>query len=304
MSRGMRSQGPLKRAFHVALCAYITFWLAGCASAPPKPEGDKLTQLQVRRYPAPFKTVFNAAIDATQNMEFSVDLANVDAGVITATRQTNERLARITSTDDKGLPTWAWVLIIATGVIIIAAVVVALSSHDDEKDKDKDKDKGKKDQGSSKEKKGHAENGESGDKEKSSRRGGIPGEGERPAHRDTVRVKYKERSETGAEAEHHHRERTGGHEVAYYGYDEPQTDFIVISDDSPQSEEWHQYRITLHFDSTAEAGTIVRMSAQGANLDGSEVEEAGPVYDPQFYDKFFSYLERSLRMEMPDSSEQ
>ena len=295
MFQAFRSPSLSIRAITGGLCIYLAIWLAGCASVPPRPEGDQLTRLQVRSYPATFKTVFDAAVDATQDLDFSVDVANADAGVITATRQTNERLARITRADDKGLPTWAWVALIATGVIIIAAVVIVLSSHDDE-----DKDKNKGDTASKDKQEGQTGNGTK-NEGKASRRGGTLGLNDQTARRDTVRVKYKEK--TRPESEHRYKEGSSGGSVVYYGYDEPDADFIVIGDDSPREREWHQYRITLHFDNPGATETKVRLSVQGARLEGGEVQEAGPVYDPQFYEKFFAFLERSLRMQAPDSTE-
>ena len=165
MFQAFRSPSLSIRALTGGLCIYLTIWMAGCASAPPRPEGDQLMRLQVRTYPTDMKTVFDAAVDATQDLDFSVDVANADAGVITATRQTNERLARITRADDKGLPTWAWVVLIATGVIIIAAVVIVLSSHHDE-----DKDKG---DAASTDKQGGQTGSGTKDEGKASRRGGT-----------------------------------------------------------------------------------------------------------------------------------
>ena len=238
------------------------------------------------------KTVFDAAVDATQDLDFSVDVANAGAGVITATRQTNERLARITRADDKGLPTWAWVVLIATGVIIIAAVVVILSSHDDE-------DKGKGDTASKDRQGGQTESGTK-DDGKASRRGVFTGSNDQATRKDTVRVKYKEKHRS--EHERRHSDGSVGRMALYYGYEEPDADFIVIGDESPKAREWHQYRITLQFDNPGENETKVRLSVQGTRLEGHEVSEAGPVYDPQFYEKFFAYLERSLKMQAPDST--
>jgi hypothetical protein len=295
MVRVLGTQHPLAHALRMVMSVYLAVWLAGCAGAPPRPEGDQLTTLQVRTYPATFKTVFDAAVDAAQDLDFSVDVVNADAGVITATRQTNARLARITRADDEGLPTWAWVALIATGVIIIAAVVIVLTSDDDEKDKDEDKGNA-----ASKEKQGGLNEDGTKDEGKASRRGATLVQHDQPTHKDTVRVKYKEKARP--ESEHRHREGSSGGNMLYYRYEEPEADFIVIGDDSPRATEWHQYRITLHFDNPGATETKLRLSVQGARLEGSEVQEAGPVYDPQFYDKFFAYLERSLKMQVPDST--
>ena len=296
MFHAFRSPSLSIRALTGGLCVYLTIWMAGCAGAPPHPEGDQLTRLQVRTYPVAMKNVFNATVDAAQDLDFSVDLANADAGVLTATRQTSRSLARITRADDEGWTTWMWIACIATGVIIIAAAVILLTSDDDDK---KDED-GKKDGSTAKGHDGNDHDKGTKDKGKASRRGGSGEPDDEGSRRDTVRVKYKEKRRS--EPVYRHRERSGGGAIWYPGYEEPDADFIVISEDSPRGKEWHQYRITVHFDNPSENDTKVRLSVQGAYLDGEEVAEAGPVYDPKFYDMFFSTLEQSLREQAPDST--
>ena len=290
VSHTLRNPSYIVRVACLVFCVHLTLWFIGCAGAPPRPEEDQLAALQVRRYPAAMKTVFSAAVDAAQDLEFTVDAANTDAGVLTATAQTDRELARITRADDHGLPTWAWVALIATGVIIIVAAIVILSSNDDD-DKSRSGDEGTK------------EKRREGDKEgrelstKTSQGGKVTLPGDESGRKDTVRVKYKEKP--SAEREHRHRDRTGG---GQYYYDEPDADFIIIGEDSPHAREWHQYRLTLHFDNPEPAETIVRLSVQGVRLEGPEVKEAGPVYDAVFYQRFFATLENSLRQMPADST--
>jgi hypothetical protein len=283
----------MKRVLCGVFAAYLTLWLSGCAGAPPRPDEDQLQHLQVRTYHLPLSRVFDASVDAAQQMNFTIDMANPDAGVMTATRQTKEKLAKITSTDEKGLPTWAKVAIIATGIIIIIGIVILLTSHDDdEKSNDKESSGKRDDHGTSSDRETHG---------KASRRGTVMLPGDGGHHADTVRVKYKDKKRREEEHRHHDRERVGT--GFFYGFNEPDADIIIIGDNSPPSTEWRQYRVTVNFDNPSDSETLLRLSVQGARLEGNEVREAGPVYDPKFYDEFFANLDRSLRRLSPDSTE-
>lgn len=296
MLRIFHSPTPLVRITCGTLCVYIASWLTGCAGAPRRPEGNQLAQLQIRKYPAPLPAVFNAAVDAAQDLDFGVEVADLDAGVLSATTQTERELAKITNAEDGGLPTWAWVALIATGVIVIAAVVALLSSHGDE---EKSESKVGSDDGTKNRRREGGEN-ERELTSKSSLDGKVQLPNDPPERKDTVRVKY--RTKHGEEPRHGRRVHPGSGDNYYYDYDEPDADFIVFGDDSPSETEWHQYRITLHFDNPREGETIVRLSAQGVRLEGEEVKEAGPVYEPRFYQRFFAALENSLRHALPDST--
>ena len=118
--------------------------------------------------------------------------------------------------------------------------------------------------------------------------------------KDTIRVTVKEKTKSKPK----HREGTTIVESGpvYYIDDEGYTDMIVIDEGTPHATEWHQYKLTLHFDTTATAETKVRLSVIGTRLDGNQVQETGPVYDPAFYGMFFGGLEQTMRTEAADGT--
>ena len=56
----------------------------------------------------------------------------------------------------------------------------------------------------------------------------------------------------------------------------------------------YKYRITINLDSINEQETKVRVSLQGQQMRGSDIERTGTVNDPEFFQRFFANLDKSL----------
>lgn len=59
----------------------------------------------------------------------------------------------------------------------------------------------------------------------------------------------------------------------------------------------YKYNITINLDSINGQETKVRVSLQGQQMRGSDVERSGAVNDPEFFQRFFANLDKSLFLE-------
>ncbi len=115
---------------------YLVAFLGGCASAPP-PSIEEVRGMQTREVDAGYDDVVTASLRVLQDLGFTVEESDTGAGVITAQRQTTARLGDLAEDEDqgdKGLPTWATVLLIVTGVIIIVGIVALVAGSDDDEE--------------------------------------------------------------------------------------------------------------------------------------------------------------------------
>lgn len=147
MSEIARPKRRWSRILNLALRLYLSLVLAGCASKQLPPSIEEIRQLETRSVQADFTTAFDASINLLQDLGFTVDVINPDAGIITASKQTEGRLGNMfeetgLDTDDDGLPTWAKVLIIVTGVIIIVGIIALIAGDDDDDDDKESRSKG------------------------------------------------------------------------------------------------------------------------------------------------------------------
>jgi len=131
------------------LCAYLSLCLGGCAAQQKPPTPDEIRQIQNQEIDADYNTVIKAAVGALQDVGFVIDNVDANLGVITASRQTTTKLGdlleepELETEEDGDLPTWAKVLIIATGIIIIVGIIALIASAGDDDDEKVSRDKGK-----------------------------------------------------------------------------------------------------------------------------------------------------------------
>jgi hypothetical protein len=132
--------GSPARWWSLVLRAYLCLFLIGCAAH--RPPTQQIRSMETRLMLGEHRTVYHACINALQDLGYAVDVSDAEAGVLTASRATHEQSGVITEEprdpDKKGLPTWATVVLICTGVILIVALVAVIASSHDDEDKDKD----------------------------------------------------------------------------------------------------------------------------------------------------------------------
>lgn len=59
----------------------------------------------------------------------------------------------------------------------------------------------------------------------------------------------------------------------------------------------YKYKVTINLESTNEQETKVRVSAQGEQLIGGSIMEAGPIQETEFFQRFFTSMDKSLFLE-------
>ena len=126
-----RPSNPFLAAVFWSVRIYLICFLAGCAATRPLPV-EEARALQTKTYDTDYETLFDASRACLQDLNYKVEVVDYEAGTIVGNRETQRELGAI-ATEDEGLPTWAIVLLIATGVIIIIGAVALLSGGDDEK---------------------------------------------------------------------------------------------------------------------------------------------------------------------------
>jgi hypothetical protein len=86
------------RGLHFALVAYLSISIIGC-TAPQKPSVKPPTTIaramETRSFAKDMTTVLKAAINALQDMDYTIDVLNSDIGVITASRTSQQQKSEL-----------------------------------------------------------------------------------------------------------------------------------------------------------------------------------------------------------------
>ena len=85
------------RGLHFALVAYLSISIIGC-TAPQKsvkPPATIARAMETRSFAKDMTTVLKAAINALQDMDYTIDVLNSDIGVITASRTSQQQKSEL-----------------------------------------------------------------------------------------------------------------------------------------------------------------------------------------------------------------
>ena len=86
------------KVLHFALVAYLSISIIGC-TAPQKPSVKPPTTIaramETRSFAKDMTTVLKAAINALQDMDYTIDVLNSDIGVITASRTSQQQKSEL-----------------------------------------------------------------------------------------------------------------------------------------------------------------------------------------------------------------
>jgi hypothetical protein len=252
--------GSPGRLLSSILRIYLCLFLVGCAAH--RPPVSEIRSMETRLMLGDGPTVFQACVGTLQDLGYTVDVSDTDAGVLTASRATHERSGVITqepkNPDKKGRPAWQWPLLIVIGVVVILVAVAAWATfhHGDDNDKKADNDGGARSDSAASHRPSSPKHGDA---------------GEKPKHK-------------------HHEEP-------------PPPPTYVAEEVAPTPPTHYEYRITLNLHGKGDDGTQVRVSLEGAELEGNQIVRAGPVDDPDFFARFFAALDQSLRYEQEQQPE-
>ena len=110
---------------HFALVAYLSISIIGCTATQPtvKPPTTIARAMETRTFQKDMKTILKAAINALQDMDYTINVLNSDVGLITASRTTEQQKSELASDEEeKGLSNFEKACI-AVGVVFIVAMI-------------------------------------------------------------------------------------------------------------------------------------------------------------------------------------
>jgi hypothetical protein len=87
-----------KSSFYL-LVAYLIIGLSGCSTPPrtEKPPTSIARAMETRSFSGDLKTILKASINSLQDMDYTIEVLNSDVGLITASRTTENKKARLAS---------------------------------------------------------------------------------------------------------------------------------------------------------------------------------------------------------------
>ena len=126
------------RGLHFALVAYLSISIIGC-TAPQKPSVKPPTTIaramETRSFAKDMTTVLKAAINALQDMDYTIDVLNSDVGLITASRTTEQIQAALSADNDEEKSTFGMILLPLIAIVAVVMILgMAFGGDDDDGD--------------------------------------------------------------------------------------------------------------------------------------------------------------------------
>ena len=225
-----------------------------------KPSTAVSRTLQTQNFSADIKTTLKASINALQDLDYTIDVLNSDVGLITASRTTEQKKAKVSS-DEFGLgpstqnnkfeeeldaeeaakQEQAQTCVKIFGIAVVAVFfVVLLNAIFGDKDDDEGED----------------------DDEKHSSSSSNSSSGWRSSPRSA-----------------HSNHKTVNN---YY------------QDDTPKGPRIYRYKVTINIDEAESNNTNVRVSASGELEQDGKILESGGIHEPEFFKRFFASMNKSI----------
>ena len=124
------------KVLHFALVAYLSISIIGCTAPQPtvKPPTTIARAMETRTFSKDMKTVLKAAINALQDMDYTINVLNSDVGLITASRTTEQKKSELSHDENEveGLSEIHKTCLIISGVVIVAIMLGAIFGGDDD----------------------------------------------------------------------------------------------------------------------------------------------------------------------------
>ena len=123
----IRPKSIYGQSFYNLLIGYLIIGLIGC-SAPPrveKPPTSIARAMETRSFSGNLKTVLKASINSLQDMDYTIEVLNSDVGLITASRTTENKKAKLASEQSNEGMTDSEKACLTIGAIAVIAVIAA-----------------------------------------------------------------------------------------------------------------------------------------------------------------------------------
>ncbi len=127
------------KVLHFALIAYLSISIIGCTAPQPtvKPPTTMARAMETRTFSKDMKTVLKAAINALQDMDYTIDVLNSDVGLITASRTTEQIQAALSADNDEEKSTFGMILLPLIAIVAVVMILgMAFGGDDDDGDGD------------------------------------------------------------------------------------------------------------------------------------------------------------------------
>ena len=125
------------RGLHFALVAYLSISIIGC-TAPQKPSvkppATIARAMETRSFAKDMTIVLKAAINALQDMDYTIDVLNSDVGLITASRTSQQQKSELSieENDAEGLSDFEKTCLAVFGLISLVIIMDMIFGGDDD----------------------------------------------------------------------------------------------------------------------------------------------------------------------------
>ena len=130
----IRPKSIYGRSFYNLLIGYLVIGLIGCSTPPrvEKPPASVARAMETRSLSGNLKTVLKASINSLQDMDYTIEVLNSDVGLITASRTTENKKAKLASeAPQEGMTDSEKACLTIGAIAIIAVIAAAIFDGDD-----------------------------------------------------------------------------------------------------------------------------------------------------------------------------
>ena len=223
-----------------------------------KPPTAVSRTLQTQNFSADAKKTLKASINALQDLDYTIDVLNSDVGLVTASRTTEQKKAKVSSdgidpgpsiqnnkfseeldAEEAAKQEQATTCVKIFGVAVVAVFfVVLLNAIFGDKDKDDDD--------------------------------------------DDEKIESSSNSSSGWRRSH--RSSHSNHKTVNNYY----------QDNTPKGPRIYRYKVTINIDEAGPKNTNVRVSASGELEQDGKILESGGIYEQEFFKRFFASMNKSI----------
>ena len=133
-------QSSFSKTMGIILRIYLATFLGCVAPRPPSPPTSVARAMETRTYTVSKDKVMKASLNVLQDLSYTVDVINVEMGLLTASRTTQGKEVRLSEDEEvvASIPTWKKVFLAAGGVFLAIGIFGLLFGGKDENQKESD----------------------------------------------------------------------------------------------------------------------------------------------------------------------
>tara|TARA_Y100000782_G_C10124887_1_gene240315 strand:- start:270 stop:932 length:663 start_codon:yes stop_codon:yes gene_type:complete len=131
-------QSSFLKSMGLVLRIYLATFLGCVTPRPPAPPTTVTRAMETRTYTVSKDQVMKASINVLQDLSYTVDVINVEMGLLTASRTTQGKQARLSEDEEvvPSMPTWKKVALTVGGVFLLIGIFSLLFGGKDGDKKD------------------------------------------------------------------------------------------------------------------------------------------------------------------------